>query len=118
MIKPYVFRLHLVRVVDGDTLFGHLDVGVNIKVERQYVRLHGVNAPEIRGVNVDPVAGPAARAFVAEWCDAADVLVVDSIRFNPGDQFKRVVGILYRDVDPVSLNDALIVAGHAVPAKG
>lgn len=118
MIKPYVFRLHLVRVVDGDTLFGHLDLGMSIKAEQQYVRLFGVNAPEIRGVNADPVAGPAAMAFAQAWCSAAKIIVVDSIRFNPGDQYKRIVGFVYRDDDPVSLNDALVAAGHAVPAKG
>lgn len=116
MPKPFVFRLHLIRVVDGDTLVGHLDLGMKQKVESEYVRLHGVDCPETRGRNSDPVYGPAATAFAQAWLDAATTLVVDSLDFRPHDSFGRVLGVVYRDDDSVSLNQALIDAGHAVPA--
>lgn len=49
------------RIVDGDTLVVDIDLGFNITT-RQYVRVAGINAPEINSV-----AGRAAKSAVDSW---------------------------------------------------
>lgn len=60
----FIYRVHVTRVIDGDTLEVYGDNGRhNYFTER--VRLLGVDTPEIRGVTC--AAGVAAREFVIEW---------------------------------------------------
>lgn len=56
------YRARVVRVVDGDTLAMELDLGFNVRA-REYIRLVGVWAPEIRTPD-----GIKARDMVADWC--------------------------------------------------
>lgn len=49
------------RVLDGDTLDLHIDVGFSVTV-RMRVRLNGINTPEVFGA--EKVEGKAASAFV------------------------------------------------------
>jgi endonuclease YncB( thermonuclease family) len=111
-MKPFVFRLTLQRVKDGDTLHGELDLGLDQTAKRQNVRLDDCWCPE----RYTP-EGLAAKAFTERWCAEAKTLIVDSLKFNPSRSFERIVGIVYRDDDPVSLNEALIAAGHATKER-
>jgi endonuclease YncB( thermonuclease family) len=113
---PFVYRFRPLRVVDGDTIVGRIDLGMRLAMEQEHVRLFGVDAPEIRGRDADPVAGPEAKAFVEAWIAAGTSFVLDSREFRPYDNFGRVLADLYRDADPVSLNKALVAAGRAVEA--
>lgn len=110
---PFVYRFRPLRVVDGDTIVGAIDLGLKLTVEAEHVRLFGVDAPEIRGRDRDPVAGPAAKAFVEQWIEVGSDFVLDSREFRPHDNFGRVLGDLYRSGDDVSLNEALFAAGYA-----
>ena len=48
MITPnYTFNAKLIRVVDGDTVWAHVDLGFDIW-KKVNVRLHGIDAPETR----------------------------------------------------------------------
>ena len=48
MIKPFVYNAILDRVVDGDTIDVHLDLGFSVFLNKQRVRLHGIDTPESR----------------------------------------------------------------------
>ena len=48
MITPnYTFNAKLIRVVDGDTVWAHVDLGFDIW-KKVNVRLHGIDTPETR----------------------------------------------------------------------
>jgi endonuclease YncB( thermonuclease family) len=111
-VKPFVFRLELIRVKDGDTLLGNLDLGVNTTVKNQSIRLDECWCPEL-----STEEGKRAKAFTETWLAEAQLLIVDSKKFNPERSFERIVGVVYRDFDPLSLNDALINHGHATRTR-
>jgi len=43
----YQYRFNFTKVIDGDTVDGIIDLGFGISLKER-VRLHGINAPEIR----------------------------------------------------------------------
>lgn len=114
-VNDWVFkwRARCVHVVDGDTIDAALDVGFR-DVSTQRIRLANINCPEIHGPT--KAAGDAATAFTTAWL--APTLGVDwplTIITEKGDSFGRYVAIVWRGDDPVSLNDALLASGNAVP---
>ena len=44
----YEYRCKVLRVVDGDTVDVDIDLGFDVVLKKQRVRLHGINAPESR----------------------------------------------------------------------
>jgi len=65
----YEYAIEVERVVDGDTLDLHVDLGFKVGV-RVRVRLHGVDTPETYGVkkhSEEWEAGVRAKAFVEHW---------------------------------------------------
>ncbi len=111
-LEPYVYRIQVERVIDGDTVFATIQLGFNIRC-KEYIRLHGVNTPEIYGATATP-AGTLAREFVNAWLSMAKLLTLHSRKYNEREKYGRVLGTIYRDDDPESLNAALIREGHAV----
>lgn len=122
-------RAFCVRVVDGDTIDVFCD-----KQDDDYaiqrIRLANINCPEIHGAT--KAAGDIATAFTASWIDNADAwadlcVTIDrkaGIKFlwplqmttYKTDDFHRFVAVVInRAGDPVSLNDALLASGNAVP---
>lgn len=113
------YRARIDRVVDADTLQMCIDVGFHGRqIER--MRLLGVNAPEL---NTD--AGRAARDFVTQWeFEAITTLdLPEEFKFWPfivttrkTDSFGRYLAVVRRADTNESLAEALIAAGHGVPA--
>jgi micrococcal nuclease len=101
------------RVVDGDTLWGSIDLGFHI-VKHDYVRLAGLNTPEIFGSHATD-AGKLAQRFTYEWLTQRPVLWLHSQKYDEREKYGRVLGVIYAEGDPVSLNDALLAGGYAVP---
>ena len=48
-MQPYHYRFDLVRVVDGDTVEIDIDLGFDLTLRNQMVRLSGIDTPELRG---------------------------------------------------------------------
>lgn len=63
-IDPYIRRASLLRVIDGDTLRLHVDLGWNVASDHN-VRLLRVNAPEMKLAT--KAAGLASKIFVEGW---------------------------------------------------
>jgi len=49
----FVYQAELDRVVDGDTIDIVLDLGFDVKLHKQRVRLSGIDTPESRTRNLD-----------------------------------------------------------------
>ncbi len=96
-----------IRVIDGDTLQVTADLGLEV-TRRITVRLDDVDAYELR----DKPRGPAAKAFVATWCEQAsgEILTTDGRK----DKYGRLIGRIY-DERGRCLNELMLDAGHAVP---
>lgn len=106
MLQPqYTYAMRLVRVVDGDTIHAELDLGFHIRMVRS-VRLVGVDAPEMFGAKATP-EGKEAKAFVEQWFAEGQTFSIISFKYDEKDKYGRVLGLIFRDKDMVSLNRAV-----------
>lgn len=109
----YEYEISVTRVVDGDTLDVVIDLGFNVRLTER-IRLDGVDTPETHGPRKEP-AGDVAREFVEDWVKAGGKFSMRCDHYNDRGKFGRVLGTIYRDDDPTSLNELLLSTGHARP---
>lgn len=113
MIKPFVYNAILDRVIDGDTIDVHLDLGFNVILEKQRVRLHGIDTPESRTRDLaEKKLGLAAKARLIELCGTK--LKIESLGRG---KYGRILGIPYTESDE-NICELLIKEGHAVEYYG
>ena len=68
MSAPYVFQATVLKIIDGDTIDVDVDLGWNISVTNQRIRLYAVDCPESRTRDLEEKKyGLAAKAFVQEF---------------------------------------------------
>lgn len=103
----YDYRARVVRVIDGDTVVLNVDLGFDIHHTNMTVRLWGINAPEM-----NTPEGKQARAWLVEKLANQTDILFDS-RKDKADKYGRYLAVLWRDGDISSLNDQMVVAGHA-----
>jgi micrococcal nuclease len=61
----YEYKITIDRWVDGDTVDVDIDLGFDIILKKQRVRLHGINAPESRTKDLEEKEkGLAAKEFL------------------------------------------------------
>src|SRR5262245_43573316 len=71
--KVWLVHAVIVRVIDGDTVVAHLDLGWHTWRHDEHVRLSGIDAPE----RTDPVRWTEAKAFVERLLPAGtEILLV------------------------------------------
>lgn len=78
---------------------------------KEHIRLIGVDTPEVYGPKAE-ASGKAASAFTIAWIAAGKTFWLISDRYDQREKYGRVLGRVYRDADPISLNKALVEAGH------
>jgi len=110
MIKEkYVYNAYVTDVYDGDTITVNIDLGLDITLNNQKIRLFGINAPEIRGK--DKKAGTISR----DWLRSRILnksIVICTIKDSKG-KYGRYLGIIYTDDNPISMNDEMVSMGLA-----
>lgn len=110
----YQYALKRVRVVDGDTLEGDIDLGFGVMLSATKVRLSGINCPE-----KDTEAGKIAKAFTEQWIDRildskVDVIVL--VKNHKKDKYGRVLGVVSGNGE--DLAQQLQMNGHAKAYDG
>lgn len=113
----FTYRARLDRVIDGDTIDIHLDLGFRMRHSAR-VRLAGVDTHEVYGVDHESEEyqrGKTESLFVAEWFritheshDAEDdwPLLVSTMNDETG-KYGRYIAEIYRRDTGESLSDAL-----------
>lgn len=101
----YVYRMKVVRVIDGDTVVVDIDLGFTIHLADNHVRLIGVAAPEITRPKdaAEKEAGLRAKAHLEELLQGKEFLIEtykDSL-----DAWGRSLGYLW--VDGRDVNSAM-----------
>ena len=72
----FVYQAELDRVVDGDTVDVVLDLGFDVKLHKQRVRLHGIDTPESRTRDLEEKEkGLAAKEFCKGFCKEGEAVV-------------------------------------------
>ena len=109
----YQYKAVLVRVIDGDTIDVDIDLGFDVWLKKQRVRLAGIDAPESRTRNkAEKVLGLAAKSRLTELCSAE--MQLESLGTG---KFGRILGIP-KTADGTSICQILIAEGHAVEYQG
>ena len=88
----YQYALKRIRVVDGDTLEGDIDLGFGVMLSATKVRLSHIYCPE-----KNTEAGKAAKAFAEQWVsrildNKVDVIVL--VKNHKKDKYGRILGVV------------------------
>tara|TARA_R100001082_G_C4360974_1_gene159340 strand:+ start:1434 stop:1847 length:414 start_codon:yes stop_codon:yes gene_type:complete len=111
----YEYKVTVDRVIDGDTVDVDIHLGFNVVLSKQRVRLHGIDTPESRTRNKEEkVRGLISKEYLKNICESS------SIRLQSKDRgkFGRILGVLYKDDETISINQKMCEEGFAVPYFG
>jgi micrococcal nuclease len=109
----FVYNATLERIVDGDTFDCSLDLGFDVKLHKQRVRLNGIDTPESRTRDLaEKKLGLAAKERLKELCVGKI-----KIRSLGKGKYGRILGIPYTE-DGKDICQMLIDGGHAVEYHG
>lgn len=111
MTEPgYTYRARYVRAYDGDTITVDIDLGLNVWLKDQTLRLFGIDTPEVRGA--ERPEGIKARDHVRSRLQSAEQIIVQTIKDSTG-KYGRWLAIVW--VDDEDLNAELVALGLADP---
>ena len=107
--KPYCYKATCTSVYDGDTVTLDIQLGFNITMHGQKIRLLGINTPEVRGK--EKLDGLISRDRLRELIDGKDVII--ATHKDKGGKCGRLLATIY--LDGVDINQQLIDEGLAKP---
>lgn len=121
-MKNREYDVVVVRVVDGDTVDVDINLGFNIWLRNERVRIMGIDTPECRTSDtVEKLFGLAAKKRLNELCTHVDkpMKLVTSDDKNPRDKYGRILGDLRAcGKDEPLVSNILIEGGYCVPYFG
>jgi micrococcal nuclease len=117
--EAFVYNATLDRIVDGDTFDCVLDLGFDVKLHKQRVRLAGIDTPESR-INTkryperaqEKIMGKVAKERLKELCTGKFKL-----KSLGKGKYGRILGVPYT-TDGDDICQMLIDEGHAVEYWG
>ena len=111
--EAFVYNATLDRIVDGDTFDCILDLGFDVKLHKQRVRLAGIDTPESRTRDLaEKKLGLAAKERLKELCVGNF-----KIKSLGKGKYGRILGIPYTE-NGDDICQILINEGHAVEYHG
>ena len=114
----YEYRCSLVKIIDGDTIDVNLDLGFDVVLKKQRIRLYGINTPESRTRDLEQKKyGLAAKERLRELLEEAEsIMVKTEIDVKARCKYGRILGTIY--AGKINVNDLLVSEGHAVTYYG
>lgn len=104
---------HVNHVVDGDTIDVIIDLGFDILTVRR-VRLAGIDTPESRTTDLlEKAAGLDSKDWLTRHLDGATKIVIRTKLADSTEKYGRILGTLFVNGDPMSLNDRMVGLGYA-----
>lgn len=109
--KLFHYRAKVVDVYDGDTCRMDIDLGLGTWKHWEAVRIHRINAPEMRGADKDK--GTLSRDFLRSLILDKEVYL-QTIKDSKG-KYGRYLGEIWLEQDGVyiNVNDKMVETGHA-----
>ena len=114
------YDVHVVKVVDGDTVDVDIDLGFNIHLKDERVRIMGIDTPESRTSDkVEKLFGLAAKNRLYQLLekDAKLITTEDKNGEDMKGKFGRILGD-FRAADGRLVTEIMIEEGHCVPYFG
>jgi endonuclease YncB( thermonuclease family) len=111
----YEYRCIINRIVDGDTVDIDIDLGFEIIIRDERIRLYGIDAPESRTSDPEEkIYGKLASAFVEKMLPIGSKQLLISHDFK--GKFGRILGDF--KIGELTLCNLLVSNFHAVPYYG
>jgi micrococcal nuclease len=110
----YEYHCRIVRVVDGDTVDVDIDLGFDIWLRNERVRIIGIDAPETRTRDLDEKQhGLESKAFVEKMLPVGTIQGLVSKGFK--GKFGRILGdfVIYQGNTRWDLSKLLVQEGYA-----
>jgi len=116
--KMYEYKAIVDRVVDGDTIDLDVDLGFDIWLRKQRIRLRGVDAPESRTRDRNEKKfGMLSKLYVMEHCPVGSEVILQTYLDGRG-KFGRILGEIFLSDQELSLNELMINDKMAVYYHG
>lgn len=106
----FTYRCIVLHVYDGDTMTIDIDLGFNIWMRDQKIRLYGVDTPELRGEEREK--GLEVRDLVRSWAPAGTEAILRSHKDEQG-KYGRWLAEIFLPGEKDSINQWLWRAGLA-----
>lgn len=108
----YVRKVKVIRVIDGDTFEGAVDLGFTVTVTVRF-RVKGIDTPEINsGTDIEKARGQAAKLRAEELLKASNnMIMIKSYKAAVYNRWEADVIL----ADGTSLAEILIAEGHIKP---
>ena len=113
----YTYRSIIKRVVDGDTIDVDIDLGFDVWLKNQRVRLYRVDTPEKRTRNpIEKLAGIYASEVVEGMCPVGDSITLQT-HLDATGKYGRILGEFVTS-EGVNINTYLLENRLAVEYLG
>jgi len=111
---PYVYRIRSVhKVVDGDTIDADIDLGFDISLTKR-IRLAGIDTPESRTTDANEKKyGLESKDWLKHRCEFAKNILIKTELPDSTEKYGRIIGHLFINDEPISLNEQMIISGYA-----
>jgi len=111
----HTYQCKIIRVVDGDTVDVDIDLGFGVWLQKQRIRMYGIDTPESRTRDLEEKKyGKAATAYLTKWTNAGG-LVLKTYKDGKG-KYGRILGELW--YGDVNVNKKMVEEHHAVEYYG
>ncbi len=112
----YEYKAIVTRVIDGDTIDVDIQLGFDVILSKQRVRLYGIDTPESRTRDKEEkIRGLLSKDYLKDNCYVGSTIKLKS---KEKGKFGRILGVIYKDGDSISMNQRMIEEGFAVPYTG
>jgi micrococcal nuclease len=98
-------------VSDGDTLNLDIDLGFGVWLRNQKIRLHGINAPELKGLTKEVAL--KAKSRLTELVLGKEI-IIETLQ-DKKEKYGRWLGKIF--VQDLLINKVLVSEGLAVPYR-
>ena len=111
---PYVYRVRQVhKVVDGDTIDVDIDLGFDVSLAKR-VRLAGIDTPESRTKDsYEKKLGLESKDWLKHRLEFAKNIIIKTELPDSTEKYGRILGWLYINDEPTSINEQMIQLGYA-----
>ncbi len=113
----YQYKAIITKVIDGDTVDVDIDLGFEVWLRNQRIRLYGIDTPESRTSDkVEKVFGNLAKDKILSFCPVGAKIVLQTKADDSRGKYGRILGELI--VDDVNVNQYMIDNNYAVEYFG
>ena len=109
------YSINLIKVIDGDTVIADIDLGFDIVLKSQIVRLNNIDTPEIHSDDeIEKKQGLISKQKLTELIINKSIILF--VEKNYKGKYGRILGTIF--VATININDYLIQNNYAVKYDG